>query len=352
MNFVRALTAAGHDVIPADTDELRLRGWFEWSALIPPGPLDLGWLRRTCESWGADMVHSQVEPYVAALAQRPPDFVHHFLPPVADVLMCQDKFETGIRWRRDGLREDWAQRIECDGDILDAGLKLGYPFWMRATRGAGARGATEVLTPDQGAYWWMYWRERRVDWEWIAEGFLPGRDYAWTSIWHEGRLVVSTARERLQYMYPHLAPSGRTGTPVAARIVHSEAVNTMATEAVLSVSDRPHGTYCVDLREDGDGTPRPTEINCGRFFTTSYHTAAMGVNFPDIYVRLAMGDRVPDVPQYDALPDGAVWLRHIDCPGVVIDPDGEIRSDDDLRGTSPVRGGEHQAPLSGDTIQV
>jgi carbamoyl-phosphate synthase large subunit len=165
-----------------------------------------------------------------------------------------------------------------------------------------------------------------VDWEFVAEEFLPGRDYAWTSIWYEGRLVCSTARERLQYMYPHLAPSGRTGTPVLAKTVHSEAVNVMATEAVLSVSTAPHGVYCVDLRCDAAGTPRPTEINCGRFFTTSYHTAAMGVNFPDIYVRLAMGEPPPRVPQYNTLPDGLSWMRHIDCPGIVLGPWDEVPS--------------------------
>ena len=319
MNFVRAIAEAGHDVIPSDTDKLRLDAWFGDGIVTPPGPLQFDWLRRMVFRHEIDVVHSQPEGYVLDLARERPEFVRHLLPAGRDVLACQDKWETAIRWRRDRLRDDWVQRdIRDQSDVVEAAARCGLPFWMRASRGAGARGATEVHSVMMGVHWMKYWQERNIDMDFIAEGFLPGRDFAWTSIWCDGRLICSTARERNQYMYPHLAPSGRTGTPVVATVTHSEAVNVMATEAVLSVSAAPHGVWCVDLREDADGTPRPTEINCGRFFTTSYHTAAMGVNFPDIYIRLAMGEMPPDMPEYNALPDGWAWVRHIDCPGVVV----------------------------------
>lgn len=321
MNYVRAIAEAGHNVVPSDTDQLRLDAWYGIGTVTPPGPIDMDWLHEVVVRWEVDVVHSQPEGYVLDLAQYRPSFVLHHLPSEHDVMICQDKWETAIRWRRDGLRDDWTERdIREQSDVVAAAARCGLPFWLRAARGAGARGATEVHSVAMGVHWIKYWQERGVDWEFLAEGFLPGRDYAWTSIWHDGRLVCSTARERIQYMFPHLAPSGRTGTPVVATVVHSEAVNVMATEAVLSISDAPHGVYCVDLREDADGTPRPTEINCGRFFTTSYHTAAMGLNFPDLHVRLAMGESPPDVPEYDCLPDGATWVRHIDCPGVVAYP--------------------------------
>ena len=318
MNFVRAALAADHTVVPADTDGFRLGAWFGGGTVIPPGPLDFNWLQETVEHFDVDVVHSQPEGYVLDLATEPPVFARHLLPPERDVMLCQDKWETAIAWRREGIRNDWVERdIRDQSDVVAAAARCGLPFWLRASHGAGARGATEVHSVAMGVHWIKYWQERNIDMDFIAEGFLPGRDFAWTSIWHRGRLICSTARERLQYLYPHLAPSGRTGTPVVARVTHSEAVNVMATEAVLAISDAPHGIYCVDLREDAEGTPRPTEINCGRFFTTSFHTAAMGVNFPDIYIRLAMGGDVPDMPEYNALPDGAAWVRHIDCPGVV-----------------------------------
>jgi len=35
----------------------------------------------------------------------------------------------------------------------------------------------------------------------------------------------------------------------------------MAQNAVYAVDGKPNGIYCVDLREDKDGPPTPTEIN-------------------------------------------------------------------------------------------
>ncbi|MBX5470812.1 MAG: carboxylate--amine ligase, partial [Thermoleophilaceae bacterium] len=82
---------------------------------------------------------------------------------------------------------------------------------------------------------------------------------------------------------------------------------------------------CVDLKEDAEGVPRPTEINCGRFFTTSYFFTAAGVNIPDVYVRLALGDPIPDLPRYNVLEEGLYWIRHIDCPAVLV-TEAELRA--------------------------
>ena len=103
-------------------------------------------------------------------------------------------------------------------------------------------------------------------------------------------------------------------------------VNRVATEAVRSIDDEPHGLYCVDLREDSDGVPRPTEINAGRLFTTAHFYTAAGVNIPDLCVRLATGTVIEDrPPPYDPLPAGLFWIRHIDCPArLMVERDGTL----------------------------
>ena len=129
----------------------------------------------------------------------------------------------------------------------------------------------------------------------------------------QGELIVAQARERLEYIYPDLAPSGRTGTPVVAVTISNTAVNVMAEEAVLAIDGEPHGLFCVDLREDSERTPRPTEINVGRFFTTSYFYTAAGLNIPDMAARLAIGEAVEQDDKQDPLVPGLYWVRHIDC---------------------------------------
>jgi carbamoyl-phosphate synthase large subunit len=155
---------------------------------------------------------------------------------------------------------------------------------------------------------------------------LPGRNFAFHSLWKDGELVTSMARERLQYMYPHLAPSGITGTPSIQRTIHDNKVNEVATSAVLVVDQRFNGIACVDLKENKEGVPCVTEINSGRMFTTSFFFSYASkellqnfhANFPYLYVKLAYQDRVPSIPKYNILPEDIYWIRHIDAPAKLV----------------------------------
>jgi len=127
--------------------------------------------------------------------------------------------------------------------------------------------------------------------------------------------LVSFARERLEYLYPHLTPEGLTGTPTRAQVVHNADVDEMAEAAVSSVDADPHGVFCVDLREDETGQPRPTEINAGRFSTTVglWSTSnGMRSNFVALAAELAVGDE-SRLEHWEPLPEGLILSRHIDC---------------------------------------
>ncbi len=245
------------------------------------------------------------------------------LPDECTIRACQDKFSTGLTWWREALRESppvwiaesWPDHINIARD------QFGLPFWLRASRGAGAKGAIKVTSGEQAFHWIRFWESRGADIEWLAEEYLPGRDFAWSSVWYDGELITSFARERLEYLYPHLTPEGLTGTPTVARIVCDDEVNATAEAAVLAVDAKPHGIYSVDLKGDAAGTPRPTEINAGRGFTTFGLWSLYSHNFLDLVVRLARDGRSwwlsrPDLsepPKYNALPEGLTLSRHIDC---------------------------------------
>ena len=227
-----------------------------------------------------------------------------FLPDRRTIALCQDKFETGLAWRRAGLREG---RIE----LADEPGWPDPPFWLRARWGAGAKAAISARSWAEAASWYAFWKLREPSLELVTEAYLPGRDYAWSSIWHHGELAMSFTRERLEYLYPSLTPEGLTGTPTIAKIVHDDRVYTMAEAAVYAVDQEPHGFYSVDLREDEHGIPRPTEINAGRVFTT-FGLWAMQHD-PNLFTYAF---EPPDQPLIDCLPDGLTMYRHIDCPAV------------------------------------
>ena len=74
----------------------------------------------------------------------------------------------------------------------------------------------------------------------------------------------------------------------------------------------PHGVFCVDMKENRQDRLCVTEINAGRFFTTSNFFAEAGCNMPAIAVRLGLGLPIPETQQYDAVPAGLYWVRQMD----------------------------------------
>jgi hypothetical protein len=69
---------------------------------------------------------------------------------------------------------------------------------------------------------------------------------------------------------------------------------------------------------DRNRVPNPTEINIGRFFTTSYFFTKAGLNFPEIYCDLALEERFPSLKRkINPLPDGLLWIRGMDVMPVL-----------------------------------
>src|ERR671925_153727 len=184
----------------------------------------------------------------------------------------------------------------------------------RERRRGGGGASLPVSSPDQAVAWVRYWSETRgleID-DFMVSEMLPGAEFAFQSLWLEGELVTSAARQRLEYVFGHLMPSGQSSSPSVARTVHREDVNELATRAVQAVDRRATGVFCVDLKEDADGSPLVTEINAGRFFTTSNFLAEAGANMPYEYVRMALGERPEGLARYDAVEPDLYWIRMID----------------------------------------
>lgn len=278
-------------------------------------------LNKIISEEGIELVHPQPDPEVKTLSENRKKLdAKVFLPERGVIDVCQNKLKSAEAWSRGGIKIAKTMVLESEDDVEKAAKELGLPFWIRATVGAGARGSTPVDNIETGKAWLGYWRGRGMDWKFIAQEMLPGRNIAFQSIWRDGELVCSQARERLEYIYPYLAPSGITGTPSVAVTVSDEQVNEIATKCVEVLDKKATGVFCIDLKENKDGIPCPTEINVGRFFTTSFGFASLGkalgrmyANMPYLYVKLAYGEDVGEVPKYNALPKDWYYVRHIDC---------------------------------------
>jgi len=284
-------------------------------------------LNETIHKEKAEFIHPQPDIEVAAVSENREKLeANVFLPSKKTVTLCQDKLESAKTWKRNHVLVAKFLELHDESDIERAFEQLGNPIWIRARYGAGGRGSTPAYNKETAVAWIDYWKARRVNWQFIAQEHLPGRNMGFHSLWKDGELVTSMARERLQYIYPYLAPSGITGTPTVQRTIKDETVNKTGTEAVLSIDPNFNGIACVDLKENDEGVPCVTEINAGRMFTTSFFFSYASKilrkdfygNIPYLYVKLAFKETIPNMPKYNILPTNIYWIRHVDAPARLV----------------------------------
>jgi carbamoyl-phosphate synthase large subunit len=288
-------------------------------------------LNAILEDERIDVLHAQPDMELEVIsAHRDRIRARLFLPEHDVIMSCHDKMRTNELLQAAGVPVPEAHRVHKlseIGDILDRLHRRSPVAWLRAIKGAGSKAALPVRSCRHAREWIHYWRStgRLETDDFMISELLPGREFAFQSLWHAGGIVTSQARERLEYVFGNLTPSGQSSSPAVARTVHRADVNEIASRAIRAVDPSPSGVYCVDLKENADGVPCVTEINIGRFFTTSNFFARAGCNMPYHYVRIAVGDPPPELPAYDALPEGLYWIRLID-KGPVLVREGEFRA--------------------------
>jgi glutathione synthase/RimK-type ligase-like ATP-grasp enzyme len=274
-----------------------------------------------------EFIHAQPDIEVAMISEKRENLeADVFLPSKEAIHVCQDKIESARLWEKRDVPVARFRELHDETDVDKVFEEFGTPIWIRARYGAGGRGSTPAYNKETALSWIRYWKSRNIDWLFVAQEHLPGRNVGFHSLWKEGELVTSMARERLQYIYPHLAPSGITGTPSVQRTIHDDKVNEVGARAVLSIDPNFNGIACVDLKEDKEELPCVTEINAGRMFTTSYFFSYASkvlrkdhyANIPYLYVKLAFKENISGIPKNDILPQNIYWIRHIDAPARLV----------------------------------
>jgi hypothetical protein len=263
-----------------------------------------------------DFIHAQPDVEVEFMARNRDTLNSNmFIPSDLTIEKCRDKY-----WTSDILSGMSPMAYLVDEDRINDQIKTiqsksgNRRVWLRAIKGAGSRAALPVHSSRQALDWMHYWfkTKRLESYDFMLSEFLPGKEFAFQSIWQDGELITSMARERVEYLMGNLFPSGQSSSPSVARSVHNDSVNAIATEAILRVDDKASGIFCVDMKENKFGTPMVTEINAGRFFTTSNFFATYGSNMPDTYIKMGLGFDTPNLPQYNAIEPGIMWVRGVD----------------------------------------
>jgi hypothetical protein len=329
VGFTRSLAKTGsYRTVGTDANVFALPfAETEVKYLVPPvGSADfLDVLNRVIADEGIDFVHAQPDAEVLFLSRvRDQLAAPVFLPAQASVELCHDKYLSTLRWAAAGVVVPQTLLLTSPDDLRAAFFALAAPLWVRATTGAGGRGSL-VGRDFDGAKAWI---DLHRGWgHFTASELLPGRLLTWQSLWSNGELVCAQSRERLSWAMGGATMSGVSGMTGVARTVRRADLDLVAEAAVRAIDERPHGVFGVDLKENADGLPCPTEINIGRFFTTIQFFTELGLNLPDVYLRVARGMEPEGIgSRYNPLPPDWYWLRAADTPPVLISGEELVRS--------------------------
>lgn len=286
-------------------------------------------INEIAEKEQAHFIHAQPDMEVEVLSENRKRLKPiYFLPSKRTVRICRDKMTTNEVLAKKGIPAPLSNRINRVEDLKDImktikEKSLQEKVWLRAIKGAGSKAALPVKSYRQAKEWIHYWRstKRLESKDFMVSEFLPNREFAFQSIWLNGDLIVSQARERVEYLMGNLFPSGQSSSPSVAITVHNETVNQVAVNAIKAIDDKASGIFCIDIKENAFGVPCITEINCGRFFTTANFFAKMGCNMPDYYIKLGFGEKINSLSKTNALPKNYVWIRSVDMSPLLIKKD-------------------------------
>jgi biotin carboxylase len=332
-NVIDALRRARSDyrIVGGDASAVKLQLSLADERVVVPRASEAGYvdaIKCAVERWSCEVVHAQPDPEVLAVGAARDRLGARTYLPLQEVLdLAGDKLRFAERMHAAGVAVPEAVTYESQAAVADttnALLKNHERVWVRARVGAGARASLPVRTGAQADAWIRWWIDERnmQASDFMVSEMLPGREFAYQSVWQDGELVAGQARERVEYLYGHLTPSGQTSTPAVARTVDEPGVDDLAMRSIRALDPKPCGAYCVDIKESASGVPNVTEINAGRFFTTSNFFAAAGLNMPDMLIRCALGER-PTAVGTSPLPADLYWIRMVDM-GYVLVPGDEI----------------------------
>ena len=288
-------------------------------AYVVPAADSPGYAQRLLEilkSEKPDLIHVQNDAEVLALSALRDDVhalgVKTFLPAHSTICNCVDKAKSYEFWKKSKIKVPETMLIENEADLTTAFREFGTTIWLRATTGGGGRGSLRADNPQFA----KMWIDLHKGWgNFTAAECLTPNSVTWSSIWHEGELIVAQTRGRHSWHFGNRTLSGITGVTGVGETQSHPIVTEISQRAIAAIDDKPHGIFSVDLTYDSAGIPNPTEINIGRFFTTHLFFAKAGLNLAEIFCDLALTGKKPVLSKkINPLPDGLLWIRGMDVP--------------------------------------
>jgi len=205
------------------------------------------------------------------------------LPKYKTIEIAQDRYKSNKIWEAADLPVPKSKIIKNEEQLM-------ANTWLRPRLpiSGGAKQAIYAQTEKQA----KEWIKKYDGWgNFIMSEYLPGRIYGFDSLWKKGKLIGYQLKERMKYLSSGTNLVGY-GTAIIRTCDNEKIVDTCI-QAILALDKTPDGCFSVDLRENKEGVACLTEINAGRFLTTSlWLFAEAGHSLPLRYIDMCFDKEI------------------------------------------------------------
>lgn len=239
-----------------------------------------------------------------------------FMPDKEIITLCFDKYATLGALEDRGIPVPKTILLKAESDLKKAFASFGKQIWLREMSGWAGKGAFLASNLEEAQFWLKF----SHGWgHFTASEYLPGKGYGCDMLFHKGKLIYLQLKERLAYALAKASIVGVTGTTAILLTDDNPEISKLCEATVRSIDPSPHGAYAVDLKCDVEGNPRVTEINCGRFLSSSIMLFYMtDFNAPYYTVKLGVEGKLPvRIKQYNPVKSGMIISRQLDGEPVI-----------------------------------
>ncbi len=323
---IKSLQKVGHKIIGVGADPYDLAMSSADKKYLISYASDPGYqhdLLEIIQKEKPDLVHAQNDAEVFQISEFRDSvlpFSKLFLPSKETIRICTNKYESFKKFQSAGLKVPKNIFINSKKDLEESfrilRINKHEKIWIRSNDvSGGGKGSLPTNSLDFA----REWIEHHNGWgSFIAAEMLTSETVTWQSIWKDGELIVAQTRKRAGWVHGNRAVSGVTGV-TRVGVTHSDpAIDYLAMKAIYAVDKRPNGIFGVDFALDENGTPNPTEINIGRFFTTILFFTTAGLNMPEIYINLALNGKKYEKEILNPLPNDLMWVRSMDNDPILV----------------------------------
>lgn len=204
--------------------------------------------------------------------------------------------------------------------------EIGFPCWIRATKGSGGLGSLKLEGIDNYKSWLFINKDIS---EFTVSTFLEGRHLATQMLYINGEFIKGASLECAEYVMANLVPSKVTGNTSFGRFLNEDHIITFCNNCVAYICQKldlqAHGVLSFDLKEDKYGNLKVTECNIRHM---AYTGIMSDVGFDLIldtinYIENANADNIKR-DQYHHFDKPYIFLRDVDIEPIVIESEANL----------------------------